>query len=135
MHIPVIRNDSRGHGYFGAPRGARTHNGVDFVCDPSEDVAAFVSGEVTKLGYPYKNDLSFRYVQITDSEGYDWRYFYCEPIHQVGEKVLKDDIIGFAQDVAAKYDYQDLDPMTNHYHLEIMKNGEYFDPLPFVARA
>jgi len=135
MNIPEIRNDSRGHGYYGAPRGKRKHRGIDFVCEPDQDIIAFREGVVTKLGYPYSDDLSWRYIEITDSNGYEWRYFYVTLIHEVGETVLPDDIIGFAQDISQRYKHPDKEDMQPHYHLEIKKDGEYFDPMPFIAEA
>ena len=135
MNMPEIRNDSRGHGYYGAPRRKKLHRGIDFVCDPQQDIIAFRGGVVTKLGYAYADDLSWRYIEITDDNGYQWRYFYVTLIHAVGETVLPDDIIGFSQDISLRYKDPDKEDMMPHYHLEIMKDGEYFDPSPFIAQS
>ncbi len=56
--------DTWGSGHFGASRGERTHIGIDYACSPGSQILAPCIGEVTKLGYPYSNDLSFRYVEI-----------------------------------------------------------------------
>ncbi len=33
-----IRNDPAGSGHYGAPRGRRKHNGLDFLCVPGQTV-------------------------------------------------------------------------------------------------
>jgi len=125
--IPTILDkrisDKWGEGHFGASRGDRTHNGVDFCCPAGSAILAPVDGLVTKLGYPYGNDLSFRYVQITTPDGYDHRIFYVNPLVQDGDKVKKDQIIGLAQDLTKRYV-----GITEHIHYEVRYKGEYLNP-------
>ena len=74
---PIRENDKFGSGYFGASRdgGKRQHKGVDYAVYPGSLVYAHVGGTVTKLGFPYGDDLGFRYVQITDTKtNYNLRY-------------------------------------------------------------
>jgi len=115
--------DSWGSGAFGASRGDRKHNGVDYKVPAGSAVLSPVEGLVTKLGYPYGNDLSFRYVQITTPEGYDHRIFYVNPLVQDGDKVKKDQIIGLAQDLTTRYV-----GIVQHLHYEIRHKGEYLNP-------
>lgn len=137
MHIPPIRCDSRGHGYYGAPRGDRGHNGIDLVCEPMHPVRAFKGGIFTKYGYCYSDDLSYRYVEVKDKEGFRAQYFYTErtPELRVGDKVNAGAIIGFCQNVAARYYDPEKEPMTNHTHLQIKKDRLYIDPQKYIAEA
>jgi murein DD-endopeptidase MepM/ murein hydrolase activator NlpD len=89
-----------------------------------------IIGTVTKLGYPYADALEYRYVQITDSEGYDVRYFYVDPIVKVGDEVNDDTIIGVAQDLHVKFD----ENMTQHVHLEVKRDGKYIDPREYLDK-
>ena len=117
--------DGYGCGHFGALRGDRNHNGVDVVFAPGELVTSPVFGEVTKIGYPYADDLSYRYVQITSNK-YDFRLFYVDPSVKVGDIVPFGAVVGSAQDSTTRYGSR----MTNHVHFEIKKDGSYIDPTP-----
>jgi len=121
--LPLRESDKWGQGYFGAPRGSRTHRGIDYQCPAGAAVLAPVAGMVTKLGYPYGDDLSFRYVQITDSTGIHHRVFYVEPQIWVGQVVKADAPIGMAQDLERRYP-----GITPHIHYEIKKDGEFINP-------
>lgn len=118
--------DSFGSGAFGASRGDREHNGIDLVAREHEHIAATITGEVTKLGYPYADDLSYRYVQITKG-GYNFRIFYINPTVEVGQQVGRGTSIGVVQNLNKRYK-----GITNHIHLEIKKDGEYIDPTPTI---
>lgn len=125
--IPQTRGrDAHGAGYFGASRGSRTHNGVDFVCEPHEPVRCFKGGKVTKLGYPYSHDLSFRYVQVTDAQGKNCRYFYVSPTVELGDEVSAGDMLGTCQELP-------YEGIIQHYHFEIKYKGAYLDPIKFLS--
>lgn len=115
--------DKWGCGDFGASRGSRTHKGIDFKANPGQVLLASVEGEVSKIGYPYSDDLSYRYVQVTTKEGLDVRYFYVEPIVRLGDRVNLLDQLGTVQDLGKRYE-----DMVNHVHIEIKKRGDYIDP-------
>lgn len=122
--LPPRGADKWGSGHFGASRGDRTHNGIDWKVLPGTVILAPVTGTVTKLGYPYSDDLGFRYVQITDSAGADHRVFYIDPLVPVGHQVFKDrSPIGTVQDLDLRYP-----GITPHVHYEIKLNGSYIDP-------
>jgi len=115
--------DKWGAGYFGAPRGRRTHNGIDYQCPAGHSVLSPCDGEVTKLGYPYGDDLSFRYIQITDSKGYDHRIFYVSPGQEVGAKIKEGQVIGISQDLEQRYP-----EITPHIHYECRYKEHYVNP-------
>ena len=131
--LPPIRSDSMGAGYFGAPRGSRTHKGVDFACYPESKILTPCSGEVTKIGYPHasgvggaSDDEPYRYVEVTNAAGEAHRVFYIKPTVQKGDVVLEGrDVIGFAQDVRTRHGQA----MTPHVHYEIRVNGEFVSPI------
>lgn len=135
-NIPEIRNDSRGFGYYGAPRGNRGHRGVDLICEPNQPVRAFKPGTFTKHGFPYR-DGPYRYIEIKDKQGFKARYFYCEraPGLRVGDTVKAGDIIGFCQNISKKFEDENKGKMTNHVHFEVMKDRFYIDPMKYIAEA
>lgn len=126
--LPKRHEDKWGSGAYGAPRGDRTHNGIDFVAEPGTMIYPDKFGEVTKLGYPYGDDTSFRYVEVTDENGYRLRYFYLIPVVKVGQRVDKDTVIGAVQDLTTRYP-----GIKNHVHLEIkLPDGSYVNPSEYL---
>ncbi|WP_272962288.1 M23 family metallopeptidase [Alcanivorax jadensis] len=117
-------SDGFGSGHFGASRGGRSHSGFDLLCDAGVPLCSPVAGTVTKVGYPYGDDLSYRYVQVS-AGGYDFRTFYIEPSVAVGDKVDKCSVIGTGQSLGKRYP-----GIPNHIHFEIKKAGKYVDPTP-----
>ncbi len=117
--------DTLGSGRFGASRGGgkRTHLGVDAITIAGEDFQSRTSGTVSYIGYPYVNDWHYRYVQITDSNGWLWRYYYILPTVELGLKIKVGDKIGVCQDLQPKYP-----GITQHVHFEIEVNGKHIDP-------
>ena len=128
--LPTRGHDDWGAGHFKAPRGKRTHKGIDYACYPDTVILSPVGGVVTKLGYPYGDDLSFRYVEITDDQGLKHRLFYVEPGCEPGDEIESGDIIGTAQDIAGRYSKPDK-YMKNHIHYEILEDGEPINPDEF----
>ena len=119
-------SDCHGQGHFGASRGSRKHKGVDYCATVGQDVKAIMDGKVTKVGYPYGDDLSYRYIEITNGE-YRIRQFYVKPGCKKGDKVAQRDIIGAAQCLDRRYE-----GITEHVHIEIYKNGELVDPSEII---
>lgn len=131
--IPPPRGfDAHGSGAFNAPRGDHTHNGVDFACVARSKILSVCAGEVTKIGYPYNPTDSkkghLRYVQVTDIDGRDLRYFYVRPIVKVGDKVSTDDVLGTSQDLTSIYK-----GIVQHFHFEIRDNGKYLNPDEYLS--
>lgn len=122
------QSDKWGAGYFNAPRGSRSHSGIDYLCEPGASILSPCDGEVTKLGYPYGDDLSFRYVEITDKNHARHRLFYVEPELAVGDTVHENDVIGEAQDLTTRYSTPEKGPIPNHIHYEIIVAHSHVDP-------
>lgn len=129
MITPDTRGyDPQGAGHYGASRGSRSHNGVDFVTCLNEEVKAFSGGEVTKIGYPYApTDITkghFRYVEITGKYGLRCRYFYVSQHVSLGDILKAGDIIGTSQSLTKVYP-----GITQHFHFEVKtKRGKFIDP-------
>jgi murein DD-endopeptidase MepM/ murein hydrolase activator NlpD len=130
--LPRRGTDAWGCGDFGASRdgGKRTHSGIDYTIEPGGLVRSPVSGVVTKLGFPYGDDLSYRYVQVSDRSGRNHRFFYVDPIVVLGENIEVGDLLGAAQDIAERYAKREpgRQRMTNHVHYEVMAAGKFIDP-------
>lgn len=118
--------DGYGSGAFLASRGSRLHNGFDLAAPVGTGILSPVAGTVTKIGYPYADDLSYRYVQILDGRGRRHRVFYVDPLVLVDDTIEVDDLLGTAQDLTTRYN-QFL--MTNHVHYEVKTpTGEFLNP-------
>ena len=127
--LPQRTTDAWGSGAYGAPRGTRKHKGIDFVCVRGTIINSHIIGVVTKLGYPYSDDLSYRYVEVTDAAKLRHRFFYVEPLVEKGDVIITDTPLGVAQDISSRYRDPDKPPMDNHCHYEILyRNGKPIDP-------
>lgn len=122
--LPIRGEDAHGSGKWNAPRGDRKHKGVDFACFPMTKILSPIIGECTKIGYPYGDDLSFKYVQVTDDAGRDHRFFYLDPKVKVGDQILIGDVLGEVQNLERRYP-----GITPHVHYELKRGGHYLNPL------
>ena len=112
-------HDAYGYGAFGASRdgGSRRHEGVDFIADAGQAVAAPISGYVTKIGMAYADDRNLKFVEITNRAiGYVARVFYVNPEVEVGDAVRLGQAIGVAHGLQERYP----GGMTDHVHMELM---------------
>lgn len=126
---PPIRGvDSFGSGAYLASRGNRKHRGIDFSAMPGSLVEALAEGVVTKLGYAYPDDLSFRYVEVTDSNMVKVRYFYISPLVAVGNNIVIGDVIGKVQDLGTRYP-----GITPHVHFGVKdEQGNSLNPEEYL---
>ena len=106
--------DKHGCGNFGASRGGRDHQGEDYSCSPGTAILSPICGKVTRIAYPYASDLSYKGLEIVNSE-YSAKIFYMAPSIAIGTTVVKGQVIGTAQNIASKYSAG----MVNHIHVEI----------------
>jgi hypothetical protein len=114
-----VRIDAQGDGHFGAPRGARLHDGLDFAGEPGQDVLMPVDGWIVRVSFPYATDLRWKGAVIANN----WItikmwYFTMQPDLQWGPEGLipAGDPIGSLQDLGQKYP-----GMTPHVHMRITK--------------
>lgn len=120
MKLPTkygaIRSDPEGNGHFGSPRGGRIHRGTDMINPAGGEVYAPMRGHVTKIGYCYGDDPSYRYVQIAVRDlPLVMRLLYVDPHVEVGDLVEEGQVIGLSQDIVKRY----KPAMINHVHWEI----------------
>lgn len=122
--------DKYGSGFFGASRGARKHQGIDYYCPPGKLVLCpFEEATVTKFGYPYADDLSYRYIELTTKEEdgviFQHQFFYVAPDTSLSirDRVFKMGVIGCVQDLDKRYK-----GILNHIHYQIKNNGYILDP-------
>lgn len=117
--------DEWGGGGFGDGRGTRDHSGIDYLMPAGSGLRSTVTGIVTKCGIVYSDDLSFRYVEVTDAQGNHIRHHYVFPDVQVGQAVKREQLLGTTQDLQHRYpaDKKHKEPMPNHLHLEVLAKG------------
>ncbi len=114
----IRKCDRQGCGHYGASRGNRSHTGVDYIATPEQPVKAIASGTVSYLGFPYSDDLSFRYVAIETDNGLVVRQLYVEPHVSVGMRVEAGDVIGTYQRLGIRYP-----GITEHVHIDIWSDN------------
>jgi murein DD-endopeptidase MepM/ murein hydrolase activator NlpD len=120
-----VRIDNAGSGYFRASRGTRYHQGVDFECDPAQEVLCPISGKIVRIANPYSGDPNYSGV-LVENPRVTIKLFYVKVAQgMIGKEVKAGEVIGEAQDVTLKYKGQGMLP---HVHLEIVE----IDPLLFM---
>lgn len=120
--------DVHGDGSFGAPRGNRTHRGVDFAAYPGSVLLSPVEGVVTKLGYPYSGNYILRYVEVTSQNDMRHRFFYVDPQVTLGSEITEGTPLGVVQELPYR-------GITQHVHYEIkLRSGSYIDPADYHNR-
>ena len=115
--LEIRKADPQGAGHFGASRdgGRRKHLGIDLAAPAGTPVTSPLDGTVARLGWPYGDDPSYRYVEITTETGLVARHFYVAPGVRLGETVIAgESCLGTVQDLTKRYSQ-----ITNHLHLEI----------------
>ena len=111
-----IRSDPAGSGHYGAPRGKRKHDGIDFLCKPGQTVSCPIeTGLVVRLAYPYETTkyggllIKNKHLAI--------KIFYLDPWPGIiGTLISRGDPIGIAQDITERYGGQ----MRPHLHLAVI---------------
>jgi murein DD-endopeptidase MepM/ murein hydrolase activator NlpD len=103
-----------GCGSFGANRGTRKHNGLDIKTTVGQNILSPISGKVTRFPFPYGSDLTYTGIEIVNDQ-YKVKIFYMKASVSANTNVVKGQVIGKAQNIAAKYS----STMTNHIHVEV----------------
>ena len=117
-----IRNDSKGLGHHGAPRGHRKHDGVDLICTPGQDILMPIDGIIARVSLPYKDDERWIGAYIVNPR-IEIKMWYFIP-NLLGMELKAGSVIGIAQDIGKKYE-----GVTPHIHLRIVK----IDPMLLFA--
>ena len=110
----LIRNDLMGSGYFGTPRGKRTHVGVDLAVLPGTPIHAPEKCTVERLGVCYGNDPDFDLVLVS-SMAFKHKILYVNPCVESGMRLEEGDLIGHSQNVQDRHGIK----MIPHIHWEI----------------
>ncbi|MEQ8220322.1 MAG: hypothetical protein RH981_18955 [Arenibacter sp.] len=119
--------DGFGCGHFGASRGTRTHKGLDFAFAVGGAVLAPFPCKVTRHGYPYADDLTYRLVECVGLGAYsDYRFkvMYVKELPTIGREFKEGEILCKADDISSKYGSS----MTNHVHFELYIKNELVNP-------
>ena len=118
--------DEWGSGAYGAPRGDRTHRGIDIVTTHGQVITAPFDGIMVRRADPYEDDPAYTGCLLRrESDGLEIKLFYIENLSTGA--VSEGQKIGTAQDIAQKYP-----GITNHIHLEVWLNGAPVDPTPYL---
>ena len=128
-----MRNDDWGQGHFGAPRGSRTHAGIDLVVVPGQLVYAPISGRIKRYATPYAGEEYSGLVIQGDApfEGIEIKIFYMSPSIAPGAPVVPGTVIGQAQAISERYGIT----MKDHVHVEMRVRGKLVDPAPLILNA
>ena len=132
----TVRNDTAGSGYFGASRRRNgkpgTHQGVDFITGTGWNIYSPITGTVQQ-SFPYGNDEEWTGLTITginEYQGYAVKMWYFNPTVTNGT-VSKGKSIGTAAAISNRY--PNAKTMQDHIHLEVYKDGQLKNPLPYFV--
>ncbi len=122
--------DNYGAGHYGASRGARTHDGVDYMSTAGQQVKAPMSGKVTKISRPYASGIDATLlsgVEIEASDGTKCWVWYMQPSVNIVGTVVKagTSVIGTAKTLKNRY----KNGITDHVHVRIhSRHGAKINP-------
>jgi murein DD-endopeptidase MepM/ murein hydrolase activator NlpD len=114
----VIRNDAAGSGRFGAPRGRRSHQGIDILVKEGDPIYAPFTGRFIRKARPYANDSRFDGI-VLHGNGYELKIFYLAPLDSLRphQMIRQNQLIGIAQGISRKYGGS----MRDHLHIEVRR--------------
>lgn len=119
-------NDSQGSGKFGASRdgGTRAHKGLDIRTYSGQNIYSPISGKVQAI-FNYNGTLGV-YIK---SGNRVVKIIYLKTVFvSAGDNILRGFIVGKAADIRPKYR-----GITNHIHLEYIKNGFHENPENYLS--
>ncbi len=131
--LPKRGKDDWGSGAFRASRGTRggvlkLHKGIDYACDHESLIHSPVCGVVTNAhGIAYNDDMSYTYIEIQDIAKARHRIFYIDSPVAIGQYIHYADVVGTAQDIAARYTTPKK-VMKNHVHYEVLVDDKPVNP-------
>lgn len=105
----------------------QTHNGIDIAVAEGEDVVAMTSGEVSHI---WEDTLWGYCVTIDHKNTVESHYYGLSENLAVkeGDKVDAGDIIGIVGNTASAEI-----TLPSHIHFALRRNGEWVDPVHFIA--
>lgn len=113
--------DAYGSGTFMASRdgGKRAHRGRDYVTVPGDPIVSPIDGIVTRRVVAYAG-AELLGLEI-ESDRVKAKMLYLDPAVDVGQKIVRGQLIGVAQDVSAYWARTSprTGRMVNHVHLEV----------------
>lgn len=125
--------DRHGSGAFGAPRGTRTHNGLDWETQPYGPVCAPMAGKIVREARAYtmpKGEINtgLEIEGTGEWEGLRLKMFYVSCRWELmGQLVVP------RRPIAMALPMRDVYPgITPHVHLQLYRGGGIIDPTPFL---
>ncbi|XP_078392761.1 leukocyte cell-derived chemotaxin-2-like [Cetorhinus maximus] len=116
--------DGYGSGFYGAPRGRRTHLGVDVICSDGSTVDAPFTGRMVKMVIPFGNNHAIENGAMLEGSGYCVKMFPIAALRYNGS-VTKGEVIGRLLNI------QDVYPgITSHVHIQMCDTS--VDPTPYL---
>lgn len=114
--------------YFGKresedARVGKNHTGIDIAGEEGEEILSAITGQVTLVSE--EGDLG-KHIKIKNDE-YETVYAHCSQIYAEAESNIKQgDVIAAIGSTG--------NSTGNHLHFEVLKNGEYIDPLKVIEK-
>lgn len=104
-------------------RVGKNHTGIDIAGEEGEDIVSAITGQVTLVSD--EGDLG-RHVKIKNDE-YETVYAHCSQIYvEVNSQVKQGELIAAVGSTG--------NSTGNHLHFEVLKDGEYIDPLNVIEK-
>lgn len=126
--------DSHGCGHFGAPRGDRTHQGLDIRSDPLAPFPVPFDCEIIRYGVVDNQSPTYHLIEIKGTQG-QFKNWKCKLMYLnkgnsfIGQRISKFTPIGLTETLSLRYGSQ----MTNHIHLELRTpSGILVDPEQYL---
>jgi murein DD-endopeptidase MepM/ murein hydrolase activator NlpD len=136
--INPVPGSTRGSGF--GPRNGRQHNGVDLQNVYGTQIYASASGKISYLTQDGGTNGWGYYVQIDHGNGLTTRYAHCGPktnsgdgvaptadswnLYEKGTDVKQGDLIAYMGSTGSS--------TGSHLHFEIVVDGKYVDPAPYI---
>lgn len=109
---------------YGMRTATRMHNGIDLAASEGTPLLAASSGTVKSLSKVDASAMGM-YVRIEHSDGIETQYLHLSKVLvNAGDKVSAGQLIGEVGNTGRSY--------GAHLHFEVLVDGEYVDPLPFL---
>ncbi len=123
----IIRNDSRGEGFFGANRnGGRLHQGVDLFAEAGVPVRASCLGLVIAAS---ENNGMGKFIVLRHPHGITTIYGHLSKIFVTNYQVLRQGQIIGSVGKTGNANHPAIQP---HLHFEVRKNNIPVDPLGYL---